>query len=208
MERNNVPGQKIAEETRRAQILDAAHEVACRYGIDGLTVRRVAEAAGLSHGLVHFHFKSKEALLEALLDRVLATTTAMSVEPHLAHRLSPLEHLLELLQREMARLTRDRRQIQLLFDFWLLGTRHRGIRAKMRAELERYRQAFRPIAEAVMRAEPERFRHVSAGALASMAVAFVKGCAVQSVIDPKGFDVDAITIAANALLAELRPSSR
>src|SRR5580765_5958371 len=72
-----MPGQKATEAARREQILKAAYEVALRRGIDGLTVRAVATRARLSHGLVLFHFKRKDQLGLALLDRVLATTLAL-----------------------------------------------------------------------------------------------------------------------------------
>ena len=69
-----MPGQKAAEAERRAQILEAAYKVALRKGLESLTVRAVAAAAGLSHGLVLFHFKRKDQLVRAVLDRVLANT--------------------------------------------------------------------------------------------------------------------------------------
>ena len=72
-----MPGHKATEATRREQILKAAYEVALRRGIDGLTVRAVAARARLSHGLVLFHFKRKDQLGLALLDRVLATTLSL-----------------------------------------------------------------------------------------------------------------------------------
>jgi AcrR family transcriptional regulator len=200
-----LPGQKIAEEARRSQILAAAYDIATRHGLEGLTIRRVAGAAGLSHGLVHFHFKTKDALLAEVLDRLLARMAALQVGPEIASIGSPLERLLTLLKQEMVRVTLDRRDMHLFFDFWLLGMRHAGVRAKMRAQLDGYREAFRPVVEQVLAADPERFAGVTSEALASVAVAFVKGCAVQSVIDPRGLDVARVTAAADVLLAELKP---
>jgi TetR/AcrR family transcriptional regulator, transcriptional repressor of bet genes len=202
----SMPGRKAAEEERKRQILEAAYVVATRRGLDRLTVRLVAAEAGLSLGLIHFHFKIKDALLVALLDRVLETTATLRVTPEVAAIGSPLERLQALLRQEMDRLTYDRRQIHLFFDFWLLGTRHPAIRKKMRAELERYRAAFRPMAEEVLAAEPERFAHVTPEGLAAVAVGIIKGCAVQSVIEPRRFDVPDFLTAASALLAQLDSS--
>jgi hypothetical protein len=72
----------------------------------------------------------------------------------------------------------------------------------MRAELDRYRAAFLAPAAAVLGVEPDQFDGVTAETLASVAVAFVKGCAVQSVIDPQGFDIVRVRKAVRALLAE------
>ncbi|HET8656949.1 MAG TPA: TetR/AcrR family transcriptional regulator [Longimicrobiaceae bacterium] len=198
-----MPGRRAAEEERKRQIIEAAHRVAARRGLERLTIREVAAAAGLSTGLVHFHFKRRDLLLIALLDWVLETTTVLQVDERIEAIPEPLDRLLALLRQEMDRLTRDRRRIHVFFDFWLLGTRDAQVRRRMRAELKRYREAFRPMAEAVLTAEPERFRGVTAEGLASVVVGFIKGCAVQSVIDPTNFDVTQFLVAANALLAQL-----
>ncbi len=199
----DVPGAKAAEHERKEQLLDAAFEVASREGLDGLTVRRVAAEAGLSHGLVHFHFRTKELLLLALLDRLLERTVVLDIGSEAAGDPSPLDRLVRLLRQEMRRLSSDRTGIRLFFDFWLMGTRNRRVRARIRGQLERYREAFRPTVEEVLNAEPERFAHVTPEGLSVVVVAFIKGSAVQSVIDPKGFDIAQFTAAADALLSQL-----
>jgi TetR/AcrR family transcriptional repressor of bet genes len=201
-----MPGQKASEETRRDQIIKAAYEVAARRGLEGLTVRLVAAKARLSAGLVLFHFKSKDQLVVALLDWLLATTTVLHIGAEIQAIDSPLERLLALLRQEMDRLSREPRRIRLFFEFWVLGGRHPRIGTKMRAELERYRQAFRPMAVEVLEAEPERFSQVTADGLAGVAVSFIKGCAVQSMIDPDHFAIREYLLAAEGLLGQLAPA--
>jgi AcrR family transcriptional regulator len=198
-----MPGQKASEKSRRDQILKAAYDIAARRGLDGLTVRRVAARAGLSSGLVLFHFRSKDQLVVALLDWLLATTTVLHVGPDIELISAPLDRLLALLRQEMDRLSQEPRRIRLFFEFWAAGDRHAGIGARMRAELDRYREAFHPMAQDVLAAEPERFRQVTAEGLAAVAVSFIKGCAVQSMIDPEGFDIREYLAAAEGLLGEL-----
>lgn len=200
-----MPGQKASEEARRTQILRAAYEVAGRNGLDGLTVRLVASKARLSSGLVLFHFKAKEQLLIALLDYVLETTTVLHVTEDIARIPSPLDRLIALLQREMNRLSSEPKRIRIFFDFWAKGVRNPLIRAKMQAELDRYREAFRPMAEEVLAAEPDRFAHVTPEGLAAVAVSFIKGCAVQAMIDPDQFDIEEYLTAAQALVGQLAP---
>jgi len=198
-----VPGRKASEETRRSQIIRAASDVASRRGLEALTVRLVATRAGLSTGLVLFHFKTKDQLVIALLDHVLATTTVLHVTEDIARIASPLDRLLALLSREMDRLSREPRRIRLFFDFWAMGFRDRRIRVKMQAELDRYREAFRPMAQEVLRAEPERFPRVTAEGLAAVAVSFIKGCAVQSMIDPDNVHIDEFLHATQGLFGKL-----
>jgi TetR/AcrR family transcriptional repressor of bet genes len=198
-----MPGQKASEEARRAQILSAAYDVAATGGLSSLTVRGVAAKAGLSTGLVLFHFHAKEQLVNALLDHVLATTTVLRVTEDVLQIPVPLDRLLVLLEREMNRLSSEPRRIRLFFDFWMKGFSHPLIKSKMQAELDRYREAFRPIAEQVLAAEPARFSHVSPEGLSAVAVSFIKGCAVQSMIDPDNFDIDDFLAAMKRLLGEL-----
>jgi AcrR family transcriptional regulator len=55
-----------AAETR-ARILEAARRVLAEEGLERFTTRRVAELAGVSHGMVHYHFVDKRELTLALL---------------------------------------------------------------------------------------------------------------------------------------------
>jgi TetR/AcrR family transcriptional repressor of bet genes len=198
-----MPGQKASEKARRDQIIKAAYEIASRRGLDGLTVRLVAAKAHLSSGLVLFHFRSKDQLVVALLDWLLATTTVLHIGPDIELIPAPLERLLALLRQEMDRLSQEPRRIRLFFEFWAAGARHKEIAAMMRVELARYRKAFRSMAREVLAAESERFRQVTADGLAAVAVSFIKGCAVQSMIDPEGFDIREYLAAAEGLLGEL-----
>lgn len=56
----------------RNTILEAAEAVVVRDGAAHLTLDAVAEKAGLSKGGVLYHFPNKSALLEAMLERLLA----------------------------------------------------------------------------------------------------------------------------------------
>jgi TetR/AcrR family transcriptional repressor of bet genes len=202
-----MPGRKASEETRRDQIIKAAYEVAARKGLEGLTVRLVAARAHLSTGLVLFHFKSKDKLVVALLDWLLATTTVLHIGPEIQAIAPPLDRLLALLRQEMDRLSSEPRRIRLFFEFWVLGGRHDQIASKMRGELARYREAFRPMALEVLEAEPECFPQVTADGLAGVAVSFIKGCAVQAMIDPEHFDIEQYLAAAEGLLGQLGPAA-
>jgi AcrR family transcriptional regulator len=60
----------------------AAIEVVAARGLRGLTIRSVAEQAGVSHGLVRFHFGSRNGLVEATLIRsVEQAIDTSSLEP-------------------------------------------------------------------------------------------------------------------------------
>ena len=60
-----TPGRASAEDA----LLDAAERLLVEVGYAGITTRRVAEEAGVNHGLVHYYFGSIEQLLVRALER-------------------------------------------------------------------------------------------------------------------------------------------
>jgi len=183
-----MPGQKAAEATRREQILKAAHEVALTRGIDGLTVRAVAARARLSHSLVLFHFKRKDQLGLALLDRVLATTVSPGIPDASDAMPDPRERLVALFRREMHRLSADPRRVRLLLEYWARGAHNALIRKKIMAGLDSYRAVFHNLAEAALRAHGGHTGLATPGGVAAAAVSLVLGYPVQAMIDPEQLD--------------------
>jgi transcriptional repressor BetI len=59
--------RKASKELRRQQLIDATITTIARKGYAALTLADVAKTAGLSGGIVNFHFESKEKLLVATL---------------------------------------------------------------------------------------------------------------------------------------------
>ncbi len=195
-----MPGTKAPEEERRRQILAAAYTVAARDRLDGLTVRRVAAVAGLSPGLVYFHFDDKEtlllALLDVLVDQLIKTTTSAETLALPSAR----DRLLARVREDVARLPDEREAVELFYDYWVVGTRHPRVRARISGALAAYRASFHPLVDDVMAEEPARFAGTSPEALAAMVVAFVEGNAVQVVIEPERFDLDGLTRTLEALV--------
>lgn len=204
-----MPGRRAPEDTRREQIIAAAHAVALRVGIDGLTLRAVAAEANLSHGLVVFYFKKKDQLVGAVLDRVLSTTAMLHVSEDVARLPSAPDRLLALLRQETARFAREPRDIRLFFEYWALGVRETAIRRKIGAALERYRAAFELLAEDMVAAAEEDALapRVAPAALAAVAVSLITGYAVQAMSDPKRFDAAGYLAAAQALVERLAPAA-
>lgn len=60
----------------RQQVLNAALELLDEVGMDQLTMRRLAAALGVQNGATYWHFPSKQALLEAMADALLADVAA------------------------------------------------------------------------------------------------------------------------------------
>jgi AcrR family transcriptional regulator len=66
-------------ETEQA-LLDAAERLLVEVGAAGITTRRVAEEAGVNHGLVHYYFGSVEQLFVRVLERFTVRLVARQRE--------------------------------------------------------------------------------------------------------------------------------
>nr|WP_309101771.1 TetR/AcrR family transcriptional regulator [Fredinandcohnia onubensis] len=60
--------RKEAEE-RRNEILDAADELFGQKGFDGTSTNDILEKVGIARGTLYYHFKSKEDIMDSLIDR-------------------------------------------------------------------------------------------------------------------------------------------
>ena len=60
---------KDAEE-RRNEILDVAGRLFATKGFDGTSTNDILEEIGIARGTLYYHFKSKEDILDAMIDRI------------------------------------------------------------------------------------------------------------------------------------------
>ena len=197
-----MPGPKAPEDQRRDELLKAAYRVAARDRLGGLTTRAVAKEAGVSNGLVFFHFGSREGLVLALLDRLLATTVLAPGTAGAAGTTDgpPVMRLLSTIERDVEGLPGNRDRVALLIDFWVMGTQHPDVRRRIRKALDDYREAYVPLTSAAIASEPERYPGVTPESLAAVATGFIEGCALQVVMDPNRFDVPAYLSTLRALV--------
>jgi len=197
-----MPGKKESEALRREQIVQAAFRVATREGLEQLTIREVAAEAGLSPGLVFFHFTSKETLLLALLDWLLDSLFENWQTPD---DLPPAERLLTLLKLDLEDTYQGLSKqagarLELFFTYWTMATRNPAINERIRGAIERSRQIFLPAVQALINSEPIRFREVEPEGLVTTMLAIAQGCAIQSLLSGQRIDVEQILTVIRALL--------
>ncbi|MBM7116114.1 TetR/AcrR family transcriptional regulator [Archangium primigenium] len=81
-------------EERRRDVLRAARKVFARRGFVAAKISDIASAAGISHGLVHHYFPTKEALFVAVIDDSIQGWEALIATAH-ARPQSAWERLVE-----------------------------------------------------------------------------------------------------------------
>lgn len=62
------PDDQVPDGDTRSRLLEAAYHTLCDHGYAEFSLRKVAEEAGMSRGLVHYHFDSKTDLLISMLE--------------------------------------------------------------------------------------------------------------------------------------------
>src|SRR5688500_1622324 len=62
--------QRRAEgERTRELLMDAAEELFASAGVEGVSIRSINAAAGVSPASVHYHFRDKDGLVRAVIER-------------------------------------------------------------------------------------------------------------------------------------------
>ncbi|MES1025720.1 TetR/AcrR family transcriptional regulator [Gloeocapsa sp. BRSZ] len=190
-----MPGQKIAEEERKQQILAAALRVATQQGLEKVTGRRVAEAAGLSSGLIFFHYKTKDDLLLALLDELIAWWLTIRE----IHSTDARSRFLELVRLECQ--IEDRAFIDLLLEFWILGKHHPEMRSRLKDAIAKYREIFCSAAQQMIQDDRGKLSAVTAESIAILASSLVLGNALQVMFDPEQFNTKELLAITKIFLA-------
>ncbi|PFG65499.1 TetR family transcriptional regulator [Propionibacteriaceae bacterium ES.041] len=105
--RQNAPMPSPSSDTKAA-IIDAAIRLMRRQGFEQTSLREIAEEVGITKASLYYHFPSKLALLEAILDPVVVEFRDVAAQ--------------------LAGLTRDRAGVERLMRRYLQGlVRHREI---------------------------------------------------------------------------------
>lgn len=195
-----MPGTKIPEEQRQAQILEAAFRVATRAGLQSLTVRSIAREAGISVGLVLFHFKTMDDLQLALLDWLIQQVLQVDMLEEQAPA-DPDEWLLAILRQQLEETLQQRAEIELFLVYWLLASRQSAIRERIQTALQRYHSALQQVVvEWHRHAQPPAVA-LPTETLALLLSTVIEGYALQIIHDPTAASPEEVLAALQSLLS-------
>jgi AcrR family transcriptional regulator len=178
--RSNPPRELTGERAQR--IIDAMRASVARRGAAGSTFDHVAREAGVSRGLLHYYFGTKERLLVEVvrrdsdirmeaLDRSLAD--AHTADDFIDVLVAQLEDLV----------TNDPGFIALHFELFTSARRNPDVAAEM-AELQRRTRAH--VAELLARKQQEGVLHLhdEPEAIATVLFSLADGLALRMLIEP------------------------
>jgi TetR/AcrR family transcriptional repressor of bet genes len=195
-------------EERQAQITGALIKVMARHGYAGASVASIARAAGLTPGLVHYHFKNKQEILLAALRQLVARHDAGLQARIAAAGPDPTAELSALIDFHLG--TGADADPEAL-ACWILLSGEALRERKVRLEYQKAMQAIAArFAEVIGRGiERGAFRCDAAEPAASALLAAIEGyfvlAATARPVIPKGSAAGAVKQMAEGLLRPVRP---
>jgi len=187
---------------KAARIVDAMRTSVAQRGVAGSTFDHVAREAGVSRGLLHYYFQTKERLLAEVVRRD-SDLRISELEERLAGARSA-DDFVALLRTSLERMLADDPDfVTLMFELFTLSRRNEEIAAEFAQLLRRAREHVADLLDAKQR---EGVVHLHAGAaeVADMLFALGDGLAIRMLADPDrdwAPTVDAAELAVRALLA-------
>ena len=134
--------REVSEARQQATttLLDAAERLLFEVGYAGVTTRRVAEEAGVKHGLVHYYFGSMEELLTQTLERV-ANRLARALEEHYANPDLPFAEKWRIVSQNWIEQPASRFP-KILLELTAMSWNHPELRQRISAVYARFRAIF------------------------------------------------------------------
>ncbi len=180
----------------RAEVLRAVTRLIGEHGIDGMTMREVSRATGMSTGTINYHFTNKRSL-------ILATLDAAPAAPATGEDGTPLERLHSLFRWFILE-DADRRA---WWRFWVEVTaqaaRDADLRERQRMRMESQRREVEDLVSlGVQRGELRA--ELDATLIAEPLLALAHGLAIQQLISP---DAATVRRASDALEGSIREIS-
>lgn len=167
------------EAERRAQVLRAARACIVSMGYERVTMRDIAETAGVSTGTVVHYFRDKESVLEAaLLGKI--QDTGIAFRAALAGAQSAQERLERLVEASVPASDEVGDEWRLWLTFWGEAARNERLRAVSERQHQRWTRFLGKILREGMAAG--EFASVDTEATATQIAALIDGLAVQATL--------------------------
>lgn len=187
---------------KASRIVEAMRSSVARRGISGSTFEHVAREAGVSRGLLHYYFGTKEALLVEVVRRDAEHRVARLDEP--LEKAASADDVLAVLVADLQdSVENDPGFWVLLFELFTAGRRNPEIQREIGELFNRTRDHVAEIFRAKEREGVLQLRG-DADAIVGFLFAVADGVALQMLTDPQRDHADVIaagTVAARFLLA-------
>jgi AcrR family transcriptional regulator len=124
---SHVPAENrsFAEAARRAQIVDCAIAAIAEMGFAKASVDQIARLAGVSKGVITYHFPKKQEIVDAVIERVIAAGRAY-IEPRIAAERSMAGRLRAYIESDLEFIDANRKPLIALVEIAMNARRADG----------------------------------------------------------------------------------
>lgn len=177
------PRPDVSEE-RRNQILEAALAVFARLGFHESRMDDIAGQAGLSKAALYLYYKSKDAIIAALLQHFFTRELKHMESLAEINREKTVAEQLLLLTRQLTDAFQWMKQMMpIAFEFYAIAGRNKDVRQFLKTYFQDYRTLLARLIQHGI--EQGEFREVSAEATATTLAALFEGLALLFFVDPE-----------------------
>jgi TetR/AcrR family fatty acid metabolism transcriptional regulator len=119
--------RSFAETARRAQIVDCAIDTIAEVGFAKASVDQIARRAGVSKGVITYHFPSKEEIVDAVIEKVIAAGRTY-MEPRIMAETSAAGRLRAYIESDLEFIDAHRKPLIALVEIAMSARRADGSR--------------------------------------------------------------------------------
>lgn len=193
--------QEERTDAARRALIGAAMTILADEGYRRLTFTHISEVAGLSRGLVNYHFGSKTALVEGVIDSIRQHYHSARQDSQNGH-----QAVRGMAETYLERFRSDPRPAKVML---VLGTDSIGEEGPITAAVRETYQSFRDdlrgyikqgVADGSIRPEIDETAH------ATVIEAVLRGVVLQYLVDPDHVDLEAVTAAVLETVDSLGPA--
>jgi AcrR family transcriptional regulator len=186
MRRHMVAPRPDVSQQRKSEIIDAAARVFSRKGF-GARMEDIVRESGLSKGLLYWYFKSKDAIIVSILDRMLGPELRGAQQ--LAESTgSARRRLLDLAERTIKEIEVMQRFMAITYEFYSLAFRHRVVRKAISGFFAAFIESIQCVIQQGI--DDGEFRTVDPRATAVSLIAAFEGSLLLWIFDPEIVQAD------------------
>jgi len=182
--------RKSVQEEKRIRIMEALNLCLQEKSFDQTSIKDIARAADVNHGLLHYYFKSKEDILINYIDYVILHYKGMFEEWLAEKDLNGIDekHLIEWFFNFMnERITLDRHLSKVFIEIWEIAAYNPAVKEKLQRAYREWMEVLAGVLNRVIK-DPAAAKRIS-----TAIVAFLEGMSLFSIIlDPDELDLNEV----------------
>jgi TetR/AcrR family transcriptional repressor of nem operon len=146
-ESSRTPGAK----DRKRELVRIAYKLLASKGFEGFRIRQVAAAAGIDNGTLHYHFPSKQELIQGVVDYLLEELRTSRLRKNDGETLTALVQLRREFEDLRIRLSEVPEQFTVMTELFVHAQRHPDVARVLRRFEESWRNRVFGILKSGMR---------------------------------------------------------